>query len=50
VTLKNDFLCFGDFLDSVSLWRRYIFTMAKMKLLQEMENDERTKFSVIVPY
>jgi hypothetical protein len=24
--------------------------MAKTKLLQEMENDERTKFSIIVPY
>jgi hypothetical protein len=49
VTLKNDFLCFGDFLDSVNLWRRYIFTMAKTKLLQEIENDKKTKFSIIVP-
>jgi hypothetical protein len=26
------------------------FTMARMKLLQEMENDKRTRFSIIVPY
>jgi hypothetical protein len=24
------------------------FTMAKMKLLQEIENDKRTRFSIIV--
>jgi hypothetical protein len=28
-------------LDSVILWRRYIFTMAKAKLLQEIENDKK---------
>jgi hypothetical protein len=48
-SLRNDFLCFGDFLDSVSLWRRYIFTMAKTKLLQGIENDKKTRFSIIVP-
>jgi hypothetical protein len=26
------------------------FTMARTKLLQKMENDKRTKFSIIVPY
>jgi hypothetical protein len=26
------------------------FTMARMKLLQEIENDKRTRFSIIVPY
>jgi hypothetical protein len=26
------------------------FTMARTKLLQEMENDKRTRFSIIVPY
>jgi hypothetical protein len=26
------------------------FTMAKTKLLQEMENDKKTKFSITVPY
>jgi hypothetical protein len=36
-------------LDSVSLWRRYIFTMAKTKLLQGIENDKTTRFSIIVP-
>jgi hypothetical protein len=44
VTLKNDFLCFGDFLDSVSLWKRYIFTMVKKKLLQGIENDKKLGF------
>jgi hypothetical protein len=34
----------------VSLWRRYISLMARTKLLQEMGNDKRTKFSIIVPY
>jgi hypothetical protein len=48
-SLRNDFLYFCDFLNSVSLWRRYIFIMAKTKLLQEIENDEKTKFSTIVP-
>jgi hypothetical protein len=48
-SLRNDFLCFGDFLDSLSLWRRYIFTMAKMELLQGIENDKKTRFSAIVP-
>jgi hypothetical protein len=28
-------------LDSVSLWRIYIFTMAKTKLLQGIENDKK---------
>jgi hypothetical protein len=26
------------------------FTMARTKLLQEIENDKRTRFSIIVPY
>jgi hypothetical protein len=26
------------------------FTMARTKLLQEIENDKRTRFSTIVPY
>jgi hypothetical protein len=33
-----------DFLDFVSLWRRYIFTMAKTKLLQGIENDKKLGF------
>jgi hypothetical protein len=33
-------MCFSDFLDSVSLWRRYIFTMAKTKLLQGIEKRQ----------
>jgi hypothetical protein len=48
-SLMNDFLRFGDFLNSVSLWRRYIFTMAMTKLLQGIENDKKTRFSTIVP-
>jgi hypothetical protein len=28
-------------LDSVILWRKYICTMAKAKLLQEIENDKK---------
>jgi hypothetical protein len=43
-------LCFSNFLNFVSLWRRYILLMARMKLLQEIENDKRTRFSIIVPY
>jgi hypothetical protein len=40
---NHKFLCFGNFfLDSVILWRRYIFTIAKAKLLQEIENDKST--------
>jgi hypothetical protein len=35
-------------LDSVSLWRRYIFTMAKTKLLQGIKNAKKTKFSTTV--
>jgi hypothetical protein len=26
------------------------FTIARTKLLQEMENNKRTRFSIIVPY
>jgi hypothetical protein len=26
------------------------FTMAKLKLLQEMENDKKTRFSITIPY
>jgi hypothetical protein len=26
------------------------FTIARTKLLQEMENDKRTRLSIIVPY
>jgi hypothetical protein len=26
------------------------FAIARKKLLQEMENDKRTRFSIIVPY
>jgi hypothetical protein len=26
------------------------FTMTKMKLLQEIENNKRIRFSIIVPY
>jgi hypothetical protein len=26
------------------------FTMTKTKLLQEIENDKKTRFSIIVPY
>jgi hypothetical protein len=48
-TLKNDFLCFDDLLDSVSLWIKYIFSMTKTKLLQGIENDKKTRVSIIVP-
>jgi hypothetical protein len=32
------------FLNSVSLWGKYIFTMTKTKLLQGIENAKKTKF------
>jgi hypothetical protein len=48
ILVRNNFLYLGEFLDSVSLWRRYIFTMAKTKLLQGIENAKKTKFSTTV--
>jgi hypothetical protein len=38
---NHKFLCFGNFLGSVILWRRYTCTIAKAKLLQEIENDKK---------
>jgi hypothetical protein len=42
--LRMTFCSFGKSMEKI------YFTMARMKILQEMENDERTKFSIIVPY
>jgi hypothetical protein len=30
--------------------KKIYFTMARTKLLQEIENNMRTRFSIIVPY
>ena len=49
-SLRNNFCASATFLSFVSLWRRYISLTARTKLLQEMRNDNRTKFSIIVPY
>jgi hypothetical protein len=48
-SLRNDFCASATFLDFVSLWRKYISLMEKTKLLQEIENDKKTRFSIIVP-
>jgi hypothetical protein len=42
--LRTTFCNFGKSMEKI------YFTMARTKILQEMENDERTKFSIIVPY
>jgi hypothetical protein len=39
--LNNEFSCFGDCLDSVYLCIRYIFTMTKTKMLQEIEINKK---------
>jgi hypothetical protein len=43
-SLRNDFLCFDDFLDSVSLWRKYIFTMAKRGYYKELKTTRKLSF------
>ena len=47
-SLRNNFCASVTFGLRESVEKIY-FTMAKMRLLQEIENDKRTKFSIIVP-
>jgi hypothetical protein len=47
VTLKNDFLCFGDFLDSISLWRRYIFTIVRKKMTMNVKTDSGVGYLLV---
>jgi hypothetical protein len=48
VTQERLFVPRQLFLNSVSLWGKYIFTMTKTKLLQGIENTKKTKFSTTV--
>jgi hypothetical protein len=48
-SLRNDFLASAIFKLRESMEKLY-FTMTRTKLLQEIKNDKKTRFTLIVPY
>jgi hypothetical protein len=48
LTQKN--LYFSDFFELRESVEKVYYTMARTKLLQEIENDKKTRLSMIVPY
>jgi hypothetical protein len=48
-SLRNDFWALAIFGLHESVEKIY-FTMARTKLLQEIENGKKTMFTIIVPY